>query len=234
MFMLAFFMHIDDDDAMYVATAVTTLKTNTMYQYAADTGIFMETMPSRYVLSPFPIFTAFLGKLFFLHPTIIAHTILAPLMTGFAYLIYYLIGSLIFKKNKSMIGIFLMVLCTFQIWGYYSIYSASTFILIRSWQGKAVLAGVLIPAALYFLIKGCQTTAPYKWPLSSSLFLVLAACLVSSMGIMLIPTLLGLSAILYCIYNKNFNALIRCIISCSPAICLMIIYILMKFGGFYP
>lgn len=234
MSMLAFYMHLDADDAMYVATAATTLKTDTMYQYAADTGIILNTMPSRYVLSPFPIFTAFLGKLFFLHPTIIAHTILAPLMTGFAYLVYYLIGSLIFKKKKGMIGIFLLVLCTFQIWGYFTVYSSSTFILIRSWQGKAVLAGVLIPAAIYFLMKECQMKAPYKWPLCASLSLVLAASLVSSMGIMLIPTLLGLSAILYCFYNKSFKPLITCVISCSPAICLMVIYLLMKLGRFCP
>lgn len=234
MFILAFYMHLDADDAMYVATAATTLNTDTMYQYAADTGILLNNMPSRYVLSPFPIFTAFLGKLFFIHPTIIAHTILAPLMTGFAYLVYYLVGSLIFKKKKGMIGIFLLILCTFQIWGYFTVYSSSTFILIRSWQGKAVLAGVLIPAAVYLLMKECQTKAPNKWPLSSSLSLVLAASLVSSMGIMLIPTLLGLSAILFCIYNKSFEPLIKCIISCSPAICLMVIYLLMKFGGFNP
>lgn len=234
MSMLAFYMHIDADDAMYVATAATTLKTDTMYQYAADTGILLNAKPSRYVLSPFPIFTAFLGKLFFIHPTIIAHTILAPLMTGFAYLVYYLIGSLIFNKKKGMIGIFLVVLSTFQIWGYFTVYSSSSFILIRSWQGKAVLAGVLIPAALYYLIKACQTKPQYKWQISSSLFLVLSASLVSSMGIMLIPTLLGLSAVLFCIYNKTFEPLIKCIISCSPAILLMIIYLLMKFGRFCP
>lgn len=234
MSMLAFYMHLDADDAMYVATAATTLKTDTMYQYAADTGIPLTTMPSRYILSPFPIFAAFLGKLFFIHPTIIAHTILAPLMTGFAYLVYYLIGSLIFKKKKGTIGIFLLILSVFQIFGYFTVYSSSTFILIRSWQGKAVLAGVLIPAALYFLMKECQTKAPYKWPLSPSLFLVLAASLVSSMGIMLIPTLLGLSAILYCIYNKSLEPLIKCIISCLPGICLMIIYLLMKYGRFCP
>ena len=155
-------------------------------------------------------------------------------MTGFAYLVYYLIGSLIFKKKKGTIGIFLLILSVFQIFGYFTVYSSSTFILIRSWQGKAVLAGVLIPAALYFLMKECQTKAPYKWPLSPSLFLVLAASLVSSMGIMLIPTLLGLSAILYCIYNKSLEPLIKCIISCLPGICLMIIYLLMKYGRFCP
>ena len=122
MSMLAFYMHLDADDAMYVATAATTLKTDTMYQYAADTGIPLTTMPSRYILSPFPIFTAFLGKLFFIHPTIIAHTILAPLMTGFAYLVYYLIGSLIFKKkNGHDRHLFINFECISNIWIFYSL-----------------------------------------------------------------------------------------------------------------
>ena len=61
MSMLAFYMHLDADDAMYVATAATTLKTDTMYQYAADTGIPLTTMPSRYILSPLSYFYSLFG-----------------------------------------------------------------------------------------------------------------------------------------------------------------------------
>ena len=51
-----FYTHIDDDDAFYVATASTTLETDTVFQYNAYTGDEYESLPSRYVLSPFPIF----------------------------------------------------------------------------------------------------------------------------------------------------------------------------------
>ena len=50
-----FYTHIDDDDAFYVATASTTLETDTVFQYNAYTGDEYESLPSRYVLSPFPI-----------------------------------------------------------------------------------------------------------------------------------------------------------------------------------
>lgn len=59
-----FYTHIDDDDAFYVATASTTLETDTVFQYNAYTGDEYESLPSRYVLSPFPIFEAGLSRLY--------------------------------------------------------------------------------------------------------------------------------------------------------------------------
>ena len=59
-----FYTHIDDDDAFYVATASTTLETDTVFQYNAYTGDEYESLPSRYVLSPFPIFEAGLWSTF--------------------------------------------------------------------------------------------------------------------------------------------------------------------------
>ena len=44
-----FYTHIDDDDAFYVATASTTLETDTVFQYNAYTGDEYESLPSRYV-----------------------------------------------------------------------------------------------------------------------------------------------------------------------------------------
>ncbi len=53
-------MATDLDDAFYVATAGTTIETDTMFRYNAYTGNLLKEMPSRYVLSPFPIMLAFL------------------------------------------------------------------------------------------------------------------------------------------------------------------------------
>lgn len=68
MFMYIGFGHVDGDDAFYVATAVTTESTDTMYQINPYTGEAYKAFPMRYVMSPFPVFISFLAKVFQVHP----------------------------------------------------------------------------------------------------------------------------------------------------------------------
>lgn len=233
MYMSAVYMHIDDDDAFYIGTSVTTLETDTMFQYNAETGAVMSNMPTRYVLSPMPMFIALVSKIFLFPPAVTAHTLLAPIWIGFSYLVFYLIGTLFFRNSKKNLGIYLIIFNIFQILGNYSIYSSSTFILSRGCQGKAILAGILIPAAFYFLLKGCGENKQ-NWDHSNILMLALASGMVSSMGIMLMPILIGISGILYSIYCKNMKLLIKGLICCLPSIILAVLYLLLKTGRLIP
>lgn len=143
-----FYTHIDDDDAFYVATASTTLETDTVFQYNAYTGDEYESLPSRYVLSPFPIFEAGLSRLYGVPSTVLGHTGMFLIFLPVAYFVYDLLGSFFWKNKRKERGLFLLFLAWMNIFGYYSVYTMSTFLLIRIWQGKAVLAAVILPCFL--------------------------------------------------------------------------------------
>ena len=221
-----FYTHIDDDDAFYVATASTTLETDTVFQYNAYTGDEYESLPSRYVLSPFPIFEAGLSRLYGVPSTVLGHTGMFLIFLPVAYFVYDLLGSFFWKNKRKERGLFLLFLAWMNIFGYYSVYTMSTFLLIRIWQGKAVLASVLLP----YLLCLCISFFLEKKQEISWVPLVLAnisCCLLSSMGVILAPLLTGCFFIISLIVRRDWKRVLVGFLCCLPSIALGIVYILM-------
>ena len=53
---LAVGQHVDDDDSFYVGAAAAAVETDSMFEVDPYTGETYDELPSRYVLSPFPVF----------------------------------------------------------------------------------------------------------------------------------------------------------------------------------
>lgn len=223
-FILAKYVHIDDDDAFYVATATTAVSTNTISQIDPYTGDPYLYYQMRYVLSPFPIFIATLSKLVMIHPTIFAHTIIPAVFIPLSYLVLALLASLLFPSNKNKQMLFLLFLCILNIWGNVSIYTTSSFLLFRIWQGKAVLANIILPATLIFAYFAMSGKSQFrKWILLLSCSI--SACLASSMGIILAPIMISCMGIIYFLKTKGIRTLIYAIICCTPCVLCGLAYI---------
>lgn len=224
---VGYFQHIDDDDATYIGTAVTAWSTDTMYKYSHNTGKEFGGYPARHMLAPFPIFISAVGELIQMHPTILAHTFLPMILIGFSYCIFFLIGKALWKNDWASIGIFMMFICILNIFGYQSVYTTSTFLLVRIWQGKAVLANIILPFILYLFIRLVkQKENPMEWFLIFST--MVSATLVSSMGVVLAPVVLGSCVLFYSIRNKKILLLFKAGFCCAPCIVCGLLYILIK------
>ena len=223
-FMLAYFTRIDDDDAFFVAQAVTAVETNTIYEYDPYTGLETDGYHMRYVMSPFPIFNAVISEFAGIHPAIMAHTVMPIFLIPLGYIVYMMFAALFFPgKIKSQIT-FLIFMSVVNIFGYVSVYTQSTFFLYRIWQGKAVLAAILIPAILFFAHKYMRGDIKNGWFII--LASVLASCLVSSMGVFLTPVMLGVIALIYTFIERKADKLVATVLCCVPAILCGLIYIL--------
>lgn len=178
------YTHTDADDAFYVGTANTTLVTNKMYRVSAENGSYYGKFPARYILSPFSLYTAVIASIVKIHPTIIAHTVFPPIFIAIAYMIYTLLAMMLFKEDKKDVSIFLIFLSIIYIWGNFSIRTNFTFLLFRIWQGKAILANIILPSIWLIFLKCVKENENFiHW---LTLWIVmLAACHVSSMGIAL-------------------------------------------------
>lgn len=226
MFMYVQYAHIDDDDAFYVATAVTTLEEDSMFVINPYTGEEYSSFPARYVLSPFPIWNAFMSKIFKVHPTIFAHNFLPAIFIVAAFVVYYLIGMRLFKQDRKKTGYFLVFCSLIQMYSAYTTHPQGMVYLVRLWQGKAILASVLLPACFYMAIRLFWEKAGFRdWMMC--LFLMTSCCLVSSMGIMLGAIGMGLFGILYGICHKSFKNLIFTALCCVPNVILAGMYLLM-------
>ena len=220
------YAHMDEDDAFYVGTAATAVETDSVYAVNPYTGIPYQKLPSRYILSPFPAFLAVISRLCAgLSPATVAHTIFPAVFIFLAYLVLYQYSCRFFKEKVQEQGIF-MILCAGILWASgYSVYNFGAFTMGRIWQGKAVLAGVFLPL-LFFLCMEIlmQENAKYPWSL---LFLTNGACcLLSSMGIMLAPLMMGIFLLLNLIKFRDIRKLKKGIVCCLPSLILGVVYVL--------
>ena len=223
----SFLAHMDADDAFYVATATTSVHTDTVFSINPYTGYSYTRLPSRYVLSPFPIFLAVISSLVGLHPAIVAHVIFPVVFIFMAYLVLYQYAKRWFPEDEHARGIF-MIFCAVLIWfSAYSVYNSENFQMIRIWQGKGLLAAALLPLSIWL----CMKTMMQKKPELPWYFLLLtngACCLVSSMGIMLSPLVMGIFAVMGAVHCREPKRIITCILCCIPSIVLGAAYVLIK------
>jgi hypothetical protein len=218
--------HVDDDDAFFVATATTAVENNNLYVNSAYSGGLYGKLPTRYILSPFSIYYASLAELTKLHPTIYAHLYLPILMLLFVYSIYYVWGRALFRNSKS-VGVFLFFVCLMNLYGNYSEFTTQSFLLFRLWQGKAVLAAGILPFLLYLCYRVVKEGG--NLGLWISMFMtVLSACLVSSMGIFLVPITIGTWALVDLIRTRKVLRVLQYATCCLPCVVLGLIYIVIS------
>lgn len=223
-YFLAVYMHSDADDAFYVATATTSVSTDTIFQIDSFTGKPFLDYPQRYVLSPFPVFIALLSQILITHPAIVAHTILPIVFIPLSYGVFSIIGKKLFHDRSEDVVFFLLFLCILNIYGNFSAFTNSTFLLFRIWQGKAVLANIILPSIFYFSYRA-MLGEKHKGEWITLFFCVLASCLTSSMGIVLTPIMIGCMGIVFAIRNKKIRTLLFSIACCLPCIVCGFIYL---------
>lgn len=224
-FVLVFYVHEDADDAFYVATAVTTLKTDSMYRFSSYTGMPLNGLPTRYALSSFPIFTAYFAELIHIHPTITAHTIFPAILIAVAYLIYYKMGKDLTGDEKKA-AFFVVTVSFLNMFGNFSIYTSSSFLLFRIWQGKAILAAILIPAIFLFSFRIYEKKASLsEW--ITMFLLMCSGCMVSSMGVVLGPLVLGSFSIAELIRRRKIRTVLPAVLCLIPSVVLGGIYLIL-------
>lgn len=221
------FMHEDYDDADFVAKAVISIDTNTLYEYSDNGDLLNGNYPDRKVLSPFPVYLGTISKLINVHPTIVAHTIFPVVFISLAYLIYALIGDCLFKKDNKKTLIFLIVFSIIFMFGDYTRYSIFVRLLYRIWQGKSILATIILPFIWYLFIEYLgKENDKFYWIV---LFItLLGADLVSSMSLILPTITAGLLTIIYMIKYKKINYGYKFILCCIPSIIYGFIYLFIK------
>ena len=215
--------HIDDDDAWYVGTAVTSYITDTLNIISPYTGDLLAMLPSDYTLSPFPIFYAMLARLINIHPTILMHTVAPFFWIGASYMVYYLIACILFKSGRDR-ECFMFILSIFNIFANFSVRSVSTFMLFRIWQGKATLCSLIVPLVYYvFMLCIEEKSGAKNWILL--FMLVLAGCMVSSMGVFLVSVLLVILATIFSVLGRKVKIAINTLFCIIPCVIQLGIYV---------
>ncbi len=216
------FTHTDADDAFYVATAVDSVNTDKMYRIDPHTGDFISSFPVRYVLSPFPMFYSVIGSLFKLSPTIVAHLIVPILAIPLCYTVSYLLGMAFFQEKREKALFMTMIVSVLMLFQGATGYETGSFLLLRSWQGKSILATVIIPYVIYLYIRNADQGVQLWIKIT---IVILASSNVSSMGIMLTPIVVMIMGIVSSLTTRRWRPIVGSALSCIPSGIYALMYI---------
>jgi hypothetical protein len=221
-----FYEYYDGDDAYYVATAVTTCEFDSMYLRDAYTG-YLYPLDVRHAFSPTPVYQAWLSRLSGIAPAVVAHSVLAPVWLMFLYCIYGQIGDRLLWNKKTYRPVFMILTAVWMMYGNISLYTSETFAMTRTWQGKGMMAGMVIPALFLCLIYLAQETVSQgMWMLF--ICVCLSAVLATSVSFMIVPTVAGVAAVLIGIKKKSLRFAAELFLCCMPCLLLAVCYMIVK------
>ena len=224
-YMAVRYAHYDEDDAYYVGMATTAWSTNSLMRFNPYTGERMIGYYSRYVLSPFSLFVAAEAKLMNCHAAIVAHTFYPACYIPASYMVYTLIAKKLLPGKRTGQAKLVLLIALMGIFSLWSRRNQMFFLLSKTWQGKAVLAGVLLPAAFFLMLKhwegSCRRRDWLVW-----VFLTASMTLVSSMGIMLGVIMEGIYAIVLAARRRDVRGALKVMMTALPNMILGVFYVL--------
>ena len=215
-----FKMHLDEDDSRFVVHAVEAYSHNVLLTNNPATGEysgFLIGELKKDLVSPWPIYLALAGRISGLHPTILAHTLLPPLYLLLVYLVYWMIGKVLFDGDCAKSLLFTALVA----WGmmFYGGHTRSLgdFTLVRIWQGKAALGAIAIPMVFLVFLWMHRYGEEAAWLLIP---VNLGGCLLSSMGIALLSVPIAVLGLWYMLVTKKWRVILPLILSGIPTIAL--------------
>lgn len=219
----SYMMHTDADDGHMTTVSTVAIKENRLdiSYYDVYDGIFTGRM--RESIYSWEFFIAILSKLFKIHPAIVDHSvIIAPLIVLSYIAVFNVIRLVLRDKRMQHCSLFLYSLIL--LFAAYSTYTRGCFMLLRIWQGKAVLATVLLPLLLHSCFRIYK--GDYSWRRWFLGLAIITAGIGSSViGIYMLPIayiVYGLPLVILLFYRKDINKLLlvfrRLIVTMLPVI----------------
>lgn len=222
--------HGDDDDGYYIAISNLAVEDDLIETDAniVYNGIYREELGTGFAppIVSWELFIACIAKLNNIHPAILAHSILPIWLIAISYISAWRIALAVFRGNNQVKNsmIFLMLYALLNLFGGFLVRQPACFLLLRIWQGKAVLANVIFPLVIENCLQIYYGNRKGAWLKSS--MLMLAGSMLSSVGLVL--TLFcyisyGLPYILYLVFKKRDelkDTLLKAVFSIMPTMIL--------------
>ncbi|MBP9995717.1 MAG: hypothetical protein KBT19_00410 [Lachnospiraceae bacterium] len=214
-----FMQYFDGDDAYYVVESLLTNETDTLYRIKPYTGL-STGMDLRHAMASMPVWIAYIARISGIHSTIVSHIVVPIVMLPLLYMIYYQCGRILFRKERKKLPIFMIFVWIMYMFGNVSIYTNATFMMTRTWQGKAMLANLVLLTVIWILLALFETERLVKeWRLGYYIILFftnILAAMCSTASVFLVAMLLGLSGIVLGIAKKNIQIPLKLMITCTP------------------
>ena len=226
-----FLSYEEGDDAYYVAVSTITASADNMFQTLPYTGA-TTGLDARHGLAPMPVWVAYLSKISGMRAVTVAQIALPLVLIVMTYGIFFLLGRQLFPDGRRKLPLFLLVLQFLVLFGGYSTYSAENFLLVRTGQGKSVMANIVIPFLLYLLLEIMEKlqikekTGIGMWLMIG--FTTVAGCLCTTQGALLVCILLGTVGLCMTVCYRRMRILLPMAGCCIVPVFFALLYFMLR------
>ena len=215
----------DADDSRFVVLAMDAIKSDRMLRINPATGREFTAYlgeVSKDFSSPWTIYLAYVAKICGVKATILIHTILPPFIYLLISCSFWLLSGTLFEGQFSTRCLFVSFVWFIIVFSNYSSLNSETFIILRIWQGKAIVAGLTIPMLLHGIINIYRDTTWKNW---ANLSVVnLGSCLLSGNAIVIGVFMICTFGFIYSLFKKHYEILLFSIIICLTNCVFYVVY----------
>ncbi len=224
----------DVDDTFYIATVNAALSSGRIFAFEPSMGLSEFVYPSTYTITGFEMLYAVLCSLFGLEPAVLCHGVIPALMIPLSYLALYFLSERLFDKSRDR-ALFLLAYAFIMCFSKNSGYYPTSFLIMRSWQGKCVMINVIWPVFLAFFLDACRESGRRQNEAFVLIVLTLVAgVFCSTIGVYLIPVSFGCLTLARMITDRDWKFFGKCCIAAVPSAAFLILdlIVLARGGGF--
>lgn len=227
---LIVFNYIDwsADASYYIGKVTTDVYTNTMGHYDPYTGEALSKLDSRRIFACFQEYNAVIAQFFDIHPLKQAKLIMPQILTLITSILYYQIGLQFFNRDKKKADLFVCFVILLDAFSY-TIYTNSTFLLTRTYEGKSILANIIIPGLFYCFIilwKNQRT----KFTSVLLLLISFASCIFTASSMLIVPVGLTAGMLPWIVKEKEWKQVWLYILCILPNLFVCVMYLLSSKG----
>lgn len=210
--LLAFNMHMDTDDVRFISEALEAYDLDSMLMIHPITGTYLGVPMGEMVKelsAPYPFFIATISKITGVHPAITAHTVFPMVLIPLSYIVIYLLGKFFFEQSgtdneEKKIAVYMLIASIIILFSFESVYSFGYTLLTIIWQGRSILATVMLPLLWITLMKYMSEDISLR--LCIFIVIIYIACVdLSGMGTICTMCLGGAYCVAYAIVSKSIK-----------------------------
>ena len=217
----------DIDARFYIGEVTTRLDTNRLAGIEVYAGYEVNDIGWKHAFSMLGANSAVLCKIFHIKPLIYCRTVRAAINILLLMAVSFEFFWWVYRRKKyrfehSIMAVMLSGACLFLFTN--TIYTPSTFILHRTYEGKAYCGGALVLLLINLAIRLCETN-------DKRYFFLIFMCMLTSMSIcassvFLMPVLAGCIITAYDLHSRRWKYLLAYLGTILPNIIYLAIYIL--------
>lgn len=154
MFICVEYIFLHANDAYYVGMTTTTLNSNKLFAFSPYTGAAISWSNYKtHMIASLPVFWAMLAKIFKVSGAFMCHSVVPMIFIPVGYILYREIGLLLFKQDKRVVNIFLIIICISNMFIGKNYDASYEMLSTCIWQGGSFLYNIALPGIFYFEFK---------------------------------------------------------------------------------